>query len=232
MSANAERMKAGTRTARAERNKRRKGKLSPDEHFVQLAHGLLDEPAWKALRPGARVLYVAVKRYYNGQNNGRVFLSIRKAADDTGLSRGSVERHLQELIDKGFIRPAVKGHLGVLGKGQATSWILTEIGVNGARPTKDFRAWQPPEKQNPVIRIGTGCHQNRDRKPPKCHHHEDRCHHHEDRKTPKSGRACHQNGDTSTLIYQGAGAGPRTFAVVEGGVPVRHGVKLAMGGSA
>ena len=137
--------------------KRRKyARKTSDEYFVQLPHGFLKERAWKALKPGSRILYIALKRYYNGQNNGRIFLSVRRGADDTGLSKSAIEGYFRELIDKGFVRTGIRGHLGVEGQGQATSCILTEIGLNGLQPTKDFKKWRP-EKQNPVPESMTGC---------------------------------------------------------------------------
>ena len=182
--------------------RRQRDRKSPDEYFVQLPHGFLNEPAWKALKPGSRILYVALKRYYNGRNNGRIFLSVRKAAEDTGLSKSAVEGYFAELTDKGFIRTGIRGHLGVEGQGQATSWVLTEIGLNGLGPAKDYRNWKQ-EKQNPVPKSKTGCPEIKDGLGARCPEIKDRCPETKDGKPPISGPACPGIKDTSTYLPGG-----------------------------
>ena len=129
------------------RKHRPKKKLQPEDFFIQLYKIFFDEPAWLALPMGARCLYLDVKRLYNGRNNGELFLSVREAARRLGCSPSSAHGWFQELTDKGFIRPATPGTLGVNGRGLATCWILTEIGYRGGRPTKDFANWQPGQKK-------------------------------------------------------------------------------------
>ena len=182
---------------------------APDEYFVQLPHGFLKEPAWKALKPGARILYIALKRYFNGQNNGRIFLSVRKAAEDTGMSKSAIESYFMELTDKGFIRTAKKGHLGIEGQGQATSWVLSEIGFKGMRATKEYQKWQS-KKQNPVLKSKTGCPEIKDTKSNKCPEIQDRCPEIKDRKRPKTGGACPEIQDTCTLSTMGRAAKTNT----------------------
>lgn len=75
------------------------------KHWVMLEHYLLASPAWCDLSANARVVYVELKRRYNGKNNGMLRLSTREAAaiikaeasNDTGA------RALTELADHGFI---------------------------------------------------------------------------------------------------------------------------------
>ena len=131
-----------------------RSKKTPDDYFVQIYKTLLEEPAWKDLSPGARVLYIAVKSFYNGSNNGELFLSIRTAAQVINASPNSVERWFKQLVEHGFIRCTREGALGSDGKGQARYWRLTEIGWRGERPTRDYKEW---EKQNPAPILGTGC---------------------------------------------------------------------------
>ena len=128
-------------------------KLRPEDHFLKVNKFFIQRPcrAWKALPYGARCLYFLLKSYYNGSNNGAVFLSVRTAADQLGCTPGSAWTWFQELQEKGFIKPAVPGHLGVAGLGVATSWIITELGYRSVRPTKDFERWLPDEKTESLI---------------------------------------------------------------------------------
>ena len=124
--------------AKADRTGRTKGAAQP---FVQILKPTLKEPAWRALSYGARCLYIALKSYYRGDNNGRLYLSVRKAAHDLGASPSSTERWFHDLIEHGFIVPTRGGFLGGDGKGTATSWRLTELGFMGEQPTKDYKDW-------------------------------------------------------------------------------------------
>lgn len=131
----------------AKTNSKGRSKRSPEDYFVQLYKTLLKEPAWKALPFGARCLYIELKSFYNGNNNGELFLSVRRAADHLGCANKSAVSWFAELEEKGFICKSQNGSLGIDGKGRATSWILTEIGFRGQQPTRDYREWdKEPEK--------------------------------------------------------------------------------------
>jgi hypothetical protein len=141
---------------------RDKGRLPP---FVALLKDTLNSPAWRAMSHGARSLYVALKWNYNSQthNNGRIYLSVRKAAREIGSDIKQVLRWYRELQHYGFIVMVKPGYLGVDGKGQAPRWRLTECGTKAkdgtlVPPTRDFLYWNgvrfgSPQKQNPVGEI-------------------------------------------------------------------------------
>ena len=59
---------------------RRKNRLPP---FVPLIKSTMATPAWRAMSPGARMLYIELRgRLRNDYvNNGKVFLSDRNAAN-------------------------------------------------------------------------------------------------------------------------------------------------------
>ncbi|HSI42129.1 MAG TPA: hypothetical protein VLA00_16415 [Xanthobacteraceae bacterium] len=149
---------------------------APAQPFVSISKSLLQEPAWRALPFGARCLYVGLKSFFNGQNNGSIYLGVRKAAAELDASRSSTERWFKDLQEHGFIRPTQKAFLGSEGKASATYWRLTEIGHMGEQPTRDFKNWTPPENRIPhlksgqtVPKIGTPRHDNRDM----CHENRD-----------------------------------------------------------
>ncbi len=122
------------------------GATSP---FVQVLKSTLQEPAWLALPYGARCTYITLKSYFTGTNNGRLFLSVRKAAEDLGASPTSTERWFRDLIAHGFIVPTGGGFLGTEGKGTATYWCLTELGHNGEQPTRDYKDWPDLKNKSP-----------------------------------------------------------------------------------
>jgi hypothetical protein len=59
-----------------------KGRI--ESPFIPLLVDTVNSPAWKALSHGARSLFIALKADYNNKlhNNGRLFLSARKAAEE------------------------------------------------------------------------------------------------------------------------------------------------------
>ena len=112
-----------------------------NQRFVQLHFDLLDAPAWLAMGLAARCTYVALKRQFNGKNNGEVFLSHRDAAVGLSLARTTIARAFLELEYYGFIVMTSPGRLGLDGKGRAPHWRLTEIDTADAPATMDFKSW-------------------------------------------------------------------------------------------
>ncbi len=152
------------------------GRTTGAQPYVQVLKPTLKEPAWKALSYGARCLYITLKSYYFGDNNGRVYLGVRKAARELGASRSSTEIWFRDLTEHGFIVSTSGGFLGSDGKGTATSWRLTELGFMGEQPTKDYKDWPNIKNRTPSRKSGQavpkiviprhenrdGCHENRD----------------------------------------------------------------------
>ena len=122
------------------RREQLKNRLPP---FVPLLIDTLDQPAWRAMSLGARLLYVAIKRRYslNFHNNGKLFLSQRTAARELLSHHNQIARWFRELQHFGFIVMQAPGFLGVEGKGQAPRWRLTELGYTRDAPTRDFERW-------------------------------------------------------------------------------------------
>jgi hypothetical protein len=117
-----------------------KGRLAP---FVPLLKETLATPAWRAMSPSARLLYIALKQRYstNLKNNGRLYLSTRVAAKEVGLNKDVMARSFRELRHYGFIVQTAGGCLGVNGRGKAPHWRLPELGYMTDPPTRDFLNW-------------------------------------------------------------------------------------------
>ena len=122
---------------------RRKHK-SNGGRFVALRHHMLNSPAWHDLDAISRALYVEISRRYMGQNNGRIPYSIREGAAELRVSKSTISRCLQKLIDHGFIVPTKKGGFNLKSR-HATEWRLTEFDFGSDFATKNFMRWSPPE---------------------------------------------------------------------------------------
>jgi hypothetical protein len=146
--------------------KKDKGRIQGQ--FVPLLHEMMDCPAYIALSPSAKCLYLALKRRV-ARNNNRAYLSYRMARRELGAGFNKVKEWFAELEHYGFIALAAHHSLGVDGKGKAPLWRLTELGhVAGAGtefPSKEYLRWDGVlfdskpyrysakwKKQNPVLR--------------------------------------------------------------------------------
>ena len=120
--------------------RRDKGRLAP---FVPLLKETIATPAWRAMSPSARCVYIALKQRYssNFKNNGRIYLSVRQAAKEVGVNKETAARGFREIQHYGFGAITSGACLGVDGKGKAPHWRLTEIGYMVDPPTRDFLRW-------------------------------------------------------------------------------------------
>jgi len=95
---------------------------------------------WKYVTPEARLVYLALCARYSTKlrNNGKLFLSVRKASKELGFCNDVIARALRELAFYGFIVMTNPGSLGVVGRGLSPSWRLTELPYMNEPPTYDF----------------------------------------------------------------------------------------------
>jgi hypothetical protein len=111
--------------------------------FVQLRHYLVDSEAWNTLTPAERSVYVAMRRLYNGSNNGQIGLGARRAAILAGISKNTACKCFAALIEKGFVECVTPGGFNTNDRRQ-TEWRLTDerCDVTGAAPSKAFMRWR------------------------------------------------------------------------------------------
>lgn len=83
-------------------------------------------PAWRALSPNARAVYLELRERFNGHNNGMIGLGVREAAEATNMHKNTANRAISELESAGFIEPTTKGAFRQNGR-RATEWLLTEL---------------------------------------------------------------------------------------------------------
>ena len=121
-----------------------KGRSRSDAKHVRLYWWLLGSPAYRHLTCYGRSLLVEFVYRHNGENNGRISMSVREASTLLNVAPGTAIKALGDLQVKGFIKPALRGSFD-LKKRHATEWTLTMEPLGEAEPTKDFMQWKPPK---------------------------------------------------------------------------------------
>jgi len=150
------------------------------EHFAKMVRDTMTTKAWRALSPSAQALYPWLKLEWHGpkaNNNGRLVLSTRQAAELMGVGINTAARAFHDLQAKGFLVVKRHAQLGVKGHATSPEFELTEIAMpgEGSRPRRLYADWKegndfPVQKaavhnprginqrQNPVIELKTARH--------------------------------------------------------------------------
>jgi hypothetical protein len=130
--------------------KRRRLNKRLDAPHVRLYRWILDSSAYLSLSCQARAVLVEIARGHDGTNNGKLGLSIRRASERCNIARGTAQRALAELQERGFIDCMTKGAFSLKAP-HASEWRLTwwPCDVTGELPSKKFMSWGR-EKQNAV----------------------------------------------------------------------------------
>jgi hypothetical protein len=142
--------------------------------YVAVPKAILKTPAWRAMLPGARLLWIELRGWLknDGSNNGQIFRSCRDAAKAIGVEEGTIVRWSAALEHYGFIAKTTGGCLGVEGIGIAPHYRFTDLPYGTHAATRDFEKWSGElfvytprrparEKQNPVSKIDTPRVENR-----------------------------------------------------------------------
>ena len=92
-------------------------------HF-RLYHYMLRTEAWRSLSAPARAVYIQIGFRYGGDNNGKIGLSVRDAAQECALAINTAHRAFKELVELGLIEETLHG--GFSRKtARASEWRLT-----------------------------------------------------------------------------------------------------------
>jgi hypothetical protein len=116
------------------------------EHGTFVTRRLLSDDAWRAMSPKAMMLYLSLRLEWKGKhanNNGKIKLSYRQAAELLDIGVNAAMRGFHELQDKGFIVVTKLGALGVEGQARGPSYELTDIGMPNQIPRHLYRKWRP-----------------------------------------------------------------------------------------
>ncbi len=90
----------------------------------------MEEPAWRALSSTGQALYVWLKLEWHGpdaNNNGKIRLSVRQAAERLGVDRKTAARAFHDLQAKGWIIITEHARLGIDGAACSPAFELTEL---------------------------------------------------------------------------------------------------------
>ena len=139
------------------------GKLG--EKWTKLILTNMCYPAWRALSPKAQALYPWLKLEWKGpkaNNNGKISLSVRQAAECMGVSNDTAAKAFHELQAKGFIVVIQPASLGVYGKGKWPEYEITEIAKPPNRDGRRLFGDWTPDCDFPVIKANAS---NRKTKP-------------------------------------------------------------------
>ena len=96
----------------------------------------------------AQALYPWVKLEWRGKqfnNNGKIRLSARQAANKLGVTTDTAARAFQDLQAKGFLFITIPARLGVGGEAKSPAYEITEIALPGAdnsSPRKLYLEWK------------------------------------------------------------------------------------------
>jgi len=90
------------------RHSHRVGRKKQSEPFIQIGSVILNSAAYTDLSFSARSMLIEVLNYYNGRNNGAIFLST-KVLNARGFSKNTATKALKELRSHGFLYMTKRG---------------------------------------------------------------------------------------------------------------------------
>lgn len=125
------------------RDKRNENK---SEHWTKMVRPTMQTDAWRALSSTAQALYPWIKFEWHGpkaNNNGKLRLSVRQAAECLGCNPKTAGRAFHDLQAKGFIVQTEAACLGAGGDAQSPAYEVTEIALPTASTGRRlFKDWQ------------------------------------------------------------------------------------------
>lgn len=123
----------------------RRGRNAPS--FIMLRHDMMDSPAWQSLSAEAQILWVHIRRRYNGNNNGKIPLSCREAGRLLNVSPNTAGRAFSDLQDRGFIKICADSDFRLKTK-TSRRWAMTHEVLNGQVPSNEWRKWPAHNYEN------------------------------------------------------------------------------------
>ena len=115
------------------------GRSDRAERFAMLTYSEIKHDAFRSLRGFSIKVYLELWSRFDGRNNGDLSLSLREGANLLYMSQSSVQRSIQDLIEKGFITMTSKGRW--YGR-KASTYSLTNKRLNGHLPAFAWWHWR------------------------------------------------------------------------------------------
>ncbi len=101
---------------------------SAAQPFAQVLKPTLQEPGWKALPYGARCLYITLKSFFTGSNNGRLSrnsFAINDASNDSPFVHGLTDQYITDRAQR-----KLDAHLSPCTSNETPP---TRVAIGGAR---------------------------------------------------------------------------------------------------
>ena len=139
------------------RKPNRTGRDEASPHFITIERSLIETPAWRALSLSAKAVYIAIRFEWHGpkaNNNGKLRLSVRQAAEKAGIGINAAARAFQDLQAKGFLHVTEIGALGFTGEARGPSFEITDLLMPGTNRNTGRRLYAQWSKGHdfPVIK--------------------------------------------------------------------------------
>ena len=128
-------------------------KGSPSGKFLTLPLTVIDTPAWRALSISAQALFPWLLMEFKGDkynNNGKISLSVRQAAERMGVARDTAAKAFRDLQAKGFIVVKKGASLGVEGHGKCPEYEITFITTLHKEAGKLYLEWSE-DREFPIF---------------------------------------------------------------------------------
>ncbi len=138
-------------------SKHRRNKSEP---FIKIGAGILDSDAYKDLGFSARSMLNELLFYYNGNNNGHIYMS-KKVLQERGFSKNTATAALKELLSHGFIYMTKKGgNVSGSCSWYALTWLPIKTRLDGQNLNNFVRnayeKWQKTPKNKKKCRSKFG----------------------------------------------------------------------------
>ena len=128
--------------------RRKKTFGNPSGKYAALPLSVIDTPAWRALSSTAQSLVPWLIMEFKGadlNNNGKISLSVRQAAERMGVARDTAAKAFRDLQAKGFIVVKKGASLGVEGHGKCPEYEITFIATLHKEANKLYLEWSEEE---------------------------------------------------------------------------------------
>ena len=117
---------------------------SPQSKYARILLYVVDTDAWRALGTASHSLFILLSLEWKGpkyNNNGKITLSARQAAERMGVTRDTAAKAFRDLQAKGFIVVTKGGSLGVTGHGKCPEYEITCIEMPQREKSNRFLYW-------------------------------------------------------------------------------------------